>query len=57
MTSELGLNLAGVERVLEPVVDWRAVLHAAVRRGVGWASGAPPLRPSIVRDYAPILVQ
>ncbi len=28
-----------VEQVLDPVVDWRTVLHAAVRRGLGWAHG------------------
>ena len=28
-----------VEQVLDPVVDWRTVLHAAVRRGLGWAQG------------------
>jgi predicted metal-dependent peptidase len=28
-----------VEQVLDPVVDWRTVLHAAVRRGMGWAHG------------------
>lgn len=28
-----------VSQVLEPVVDWRNVLHAAVRRGLGWANG------------------
>lgn len=28
-----------VERVLDPIVDWRTVLHAAVRRGLGWANG------------------
>ncbi|MGB8020384.1 MAG: VWA-like domain-containing protein, partial [Candidatus Nanopelagicales bacterium] len=28
-----------VSQVLEPVVDWRNVLHAAVRRGLGWAHG------------------
>lgn len=25
--------------ILDPVVDWRVVLHAAVRRGIGWAAG------------------
>ncbi|MGB7979737.1 MAG: VWA-like domain-containing protein [Candidatus Nanopelagicales bacterium] len=28
-----------VEQVLDPIVDWRNVLHAAVRRGLGWAHG------------------
>ena len=28
-----------VEQILDPVVDWRNVLHAAVRRGLGWAHG------------------
>ena len=28
-----------VQQILEPVVDWRNVLHAAVRRGIGWAAG------------------
>jgi predicted metal-dependent peptidase len=28
-----------VEQILDPVVDWRQVLHAAVRRGLGWAQG------------------
>ena len=28
-----------VEQVLDPIVDWRTVLHAAVRRGLGWAHG------------------
>jgi predicted metal-dependent peptidase len=28
-----------VSHILDPVVDWRNVLHAAVRRGIGWASG------------------
>jgi predicted metal-dependent peptidase len=28
-----------VARVLDPIVDWRNVLHAAVRRGLGWAHG------------------
>ncbi len=28
-----------VEQLLDPIVDWRSVLHAAVRRGVGWAHG------------------
>jgi predicted metal-dependent peptidase len=28
-----------VSTILDPVVDWRNVLHAAVRRGLGWANG------------------
>jgi predicted metal-dependent peptidase len=28
-----------VSAILDPVVDWRNVLHAAVRRGLGWANG------------------
>ena len=28
-----------VSTILDPVVDWRNVLHAAVRRGMGWAHG------------------
>lgn len=28
-----------VSQILDPVVDWRNVLHAAVRRGLGWANG------------------
>lgn len=28
-----------ISQVLDPVVDWRSVLHAAVRRGLGWAHG------------------
>lgn len=28
-----------VAGILDPVVDWRTVLHAAVRRGIGWAHG------------------
>lgn len=28
-----------VSTILDPVVDWRTVLHAAVRRGLGWAIG------------------
>jgi predicted metal-dependent peptidase len=28
-----------VAHVLDPIVDWRNVLHAAVRRGLGWAHG------------------
>ena len=28
-----------VEQVLDPVVDWRTVLRASVRRGLGWAAG------------------
>lgn len=28
-----------VDTILDPVVDWRNTLHAAVRRGVGWANG------------------
>ena len=28
-----------VEQILDPVVAWQQVLHAAVRRGIGWASG------------------
>lgn len=28
-----------VQEILDPVVDWRNVLHAAVRRGLGWAAG------------------
>ncbi len=28
-----------VSMILDPVVDWRNVLHAAVRRGLGWAIG------------------
>ncbi|MCU0262785.1 MAG: VWA-like domain-containing protein [Candidatus Nanopelagicales bacterium] len=28
-----------VSTILDPVVDWRNVLHAAVRRGLGWATG------------------
>ena len=28
-----------VQQILEPVVPWQQVLHAAVRRGIGWASG------------------
>lgn len=28
-----------VSQILDPVVDWRQVLHAAVRRGLGWAQG------------------
>ena len=28
-----------VATILDPVVDWRNVLHAAVRRGLGWANG------------------
>jgi predicted metal-dependent peptidase len=46
-----------VARILEPVVDWRSVLHAAVRRGIGWASGQtdytysrPSRRQSAVPD-------
>ncbi len=28
-----------VSTILDPIVDWRSVLHAAVRRGLGWANG------------------
>jgi predicted metal-dependent peptidase len=28
-----------VSTILDPIVDWRNVLHAAVRRGLGWANG------------------
>lgn len=28
-----------VDTILDPVVDWRNTLHAAVRRGLGWANG------------------
>lgn len=28
-----------VQQILEPVVPWQQVLHAAVRRGIGWTSG------------------
>ncbi len=28
-----------VATILDPVVDWRNTLHAAVRRGLGWAHG------------------
>lgn len=48
-----------VSRVLEPVVDWRQVLHAAVRRGMGWAAGQTDYsysRPSRRQSASPDVV-
>jgi predicted metal-dependent peptidase len=48
-----------VSRVLEPVVDWRQVLHAAVRRGIGWAAGQTDYsyaRPSRRQSASPQVV-
>lgn len=48
-----------VSRVLEPVVDWRQVLHAAVRRGIGWAAGQTDYsyaRPSRRQSASPNVV-
>lgn len=48
-----------VARILEPVVDWRSVLHAAVRRGIGWASGQTDYtysRPSRRQSAVPQVV-
>ena len=48
-----------VSKVLEPVVDWRQVLHAAVRRGVGWAAGQTDYsysRPSRRQSASPNVV-
>ncbi len=48
-----------VSRVLEPVVEWRQVLHAAVRRGMGWAAGQTDYsyaRPSRRQSASPDVV-
>lgn len=48
-----------VSRVLEPVVEWRQVLHAAVRRGIGWAAGQTDYsysRPSRRQSASPDVV-
>lgn len=48
-----------IRRVLEPVVDWRQVLQASVRRGIGWAAGQTDYsyaRPSRRQSATPDVV-